>query len=111
MLKTAATAGFVVLTFAVAGIAIAAEDHHKAAKTDAPGFERFKQLNVRSNQDLDKLVERAQSILHGVEAQNLRDNGSLRQHIATALVGVQASLDGMLVDRPRRRIVRNQEVQ
>jgi hypothetical protein len=44
MLKTAATAGFVVLTFAVAGIAIAAEDHHKAAKTDAPGFERFKQL-------------------------------------------------------------------
>jgi hypothetical protein len=44
MLKTAAAAGFAVLTFAVAGIAIAAEDHHKAAKTDAPGFERFKQL-------------------------------------------------------------------
>ena len=74
-------------------------------------FERFKQLNVRSNQDLDQLVERAQSILHGVEPQELRDNNALRQHIATALVGVQASLDGMLVDRPRRRIVRNQEAQ
>jgi hypothetical protein len=74
-------------------------------------FERFKQLNVRSNQDLDQLVERAQNLLNGVEPQELRDNNALRQHIATALVGVQASLDGMLVDRPRRRIVRNTEAQ
>jgi hypothetical protein len=44
MLKTAATAAFIVLTFAVTGIATAAEGHHKAAKADAPGFERFKQL-------------------------------------------------------------------
>src|SRR5580704_9362574 len=44
MLKTATTAGFIVLTFAVTTIATAAEDHHKAAKTDSPGFDRFKQL-------------------------------------------------------------------
>jgi hypothetical protein len=44
MLKTVATAGFVVLTLAVIGNATAGEDHHKAAKTDSPGFERFKQL-------------------------------------------------------------------
>ena len=74
-------------------------------------FERFKQLNVGSNQQLDDLVNRAQQIIHGVQPQELRDNGSLRQHIAASLAGVQASLDGMLVDRPRRKIVRNHEAQ
>ncbi|HXY33002.1 MAG TPA: hypothetical protein VEI07_02180 [Planctomycetaceae bacterium] len=44
MLKTAATAGFAVLTLALAGIATAGEKHHKAAKTDSPAFERFKEL-------------------------------------------------------------------
>jgi hypothetical protein len=44
MFKTAATAGFIVLTIAVTGIATAGEDHHKSSKTDSPGFERFKQL-------------------------------------------------------------------
>jgi len=44
MLKTAATAGFVVLTLAVTTIATAGDNHHKAAKTDSPAFERFKQL-------------------------------------------------------------------
>lgn len=74
-------------------------------------FERFKQLNVGSSEQLDTLVNQAQQIIHGVQPQELRHNASLRQHIATSLAGVQASLDGMLVDRPRRRIVRNQEVQ
>jgi hypothetical protein len=74
-------------------------------------FERFKQLNVESNPQLDELVSQAQRIIQGVQPQQLRDNDFLRQHIATSLAGVQASLDGLLVDRPRRRIVRNQEVQ
>ena len=72
-------------------------------------FERFRQLNVRSNADLDALVERAQGIVSGVEAQALRDNNSLRQHVATQFSQVQSVIDGMLVDRPRRRIIRNQE--
>jgi hypothetical protein len=42
-----------------------------------------------------------------VGAQDLRDNESLRGQLATQLTGVQASLDAMLVDRPRRRIIRN----
>ncbi len=72
-------------------------------------FERFRQLNVESNRQLDELVAQAQHIIKGVQPEELRSNDSLRQHIASALVGVQASLDGMLVDRPRRRIVRNHE--
>jgi hypothetical protein len=74
-------------------------------------FQRFKDLNVGSSEQLDTLVSQAQQVIQGVQPQQLRDNDFLRQHIATSLAGVQASLDGMLVDRPRRRIIRNQEVQ
>lgn len=69
-------------------------------------FEQFKQLNVHSNADLDALVVRAQRVVQGVEAQELRDNNGLRQHVATQLASVQSAIDGMLVDQPRRRIIR-----
>ncbi|WP_339749674.1 hypothetical protein [uncultured Rubinisphaera sp.] len=69
-------------------------------------FERFRNLNVRSNDQLDALVVRAQQIVGGVEPQQLRDSGLLRQQIVTQLAGVQSSLDGLLVDRPRRNIQR-----
>jgi hypothetical protein len=69
-------------------------------------FERFHSLNVRSNEDLDMLVARARSILRGIDPQDLRDNQSLRQQVTTDLVRVQASVDQMLVDRPRRNILR-----
>ena len=69
-------------------------------------FERFKQLNVRSNEDLDTLVEQCQGIVSGVEPQTLRDNQGMRQHVAAELGQVQNVLDGLLVDRPRRNILR-----
>ncbi len=69
-------------------------------------FERFGQLNVRSNEQLDTLVAQAQRIVRGVEPQELRDSANLRQHVATQLAGVQSVLDGLLVDRPRRNILR-----
>ncbi|QDU05446.1 hypothetical protein V6x_51830 [Gimesia chilikensis] len=69
-------------------------------------FERFQQLNVRSNDQLDALVERAQQIVTGVAPQQLRDNGNLRQQVASQLSGVQSSLEGLLLDRPRRNILR-----
>jgi hypothetical protein len=69
-------------------------------------FERFRHLNVRSNAQLDELVERAQRIVQGVQPQELRDNDSLRQRVATQIAAVEASLDQLLVDRPRRNILR-----
>ena len=69
-------------------------------------FTRFQQLNVRSNADLDTLVDQARRILRGVEPQQLRDNTARRQQVASQLAGVQASLDGLMVDRPRRSIIR-----
>ena len=74
-------------------------------------FDRFRQLTVRSNEQLDSLVADAQRIIQGHEPKEVRDNDSLRQSIATQFARVQAQLDGMLIDQPRRRIIRNQEVQ
>ena len=69
-------------------------------------FDRFRQLNVRSNEQLDTLVADAQRIVRSVEPQSLRDDSALRQHVATELSRVQSVLDGLLVDRPRRNILR-----
>ena len=69
-------------------------------------FERFRHLNVRRNQELDALVEQAQQLVRGVTPQALRDNDSLRQHIAAEMSQVQAQLEGMIVERPRRQIIR-----
>jgi len=69
-------------------------------------FDRFQALNIHSNEQLDELVERARRVTHGIEPQQLRENGSLRQKISKQLASVQSSLDGLLVDRPRRNILR-----
>lgn len=69
-------------------------------------FQRFRELNVRSNAQLDDLVEQSQRIVRGVEPQSLRDNDTVRQHVATQLSVVQSTLDGLMVDRPRRNILR-----
>jgi hypothetical protein len=69
-------------------------------------FDRFRHLNVRSSEELDRLVEQSQQIIRGIEPQQLRDNPPLRQQLATQLSSVQSVLDGMLVDRPRRNILR-----
>lgn len=69
-------------------------------------FQRFGELNVRSDEQLDALVADAQRIVQGVQPQELRDNPGLRQHVATELSRVQSVLDGLLVDRPRRNILR-----
>jgi len=69
-------------------------------------FARFRQLNIRSNDQLDQLVADAQRVIRGVEPQNLRDNAGLRQQVATEMSRVQSVLDGLLVDRPRRNILR-----
>jgi hypothetical protein len=69
-------------------------------------FERFRTLNVRSSEQLDELVARAQQVIGGVEPQQLRNSEALRSRVVSQLAGVQSSLDGLLVDRPRRNILR-----
>ncbi len=69
-------------------------------------FERFRSLNVHSNGELDRLVDTASRAIAGVDAQDVRDDQSLRQQLTTQLTAVQSVLDGMMVDQPRRRILR-----
>lgn len=69
-------------------------------------FGRFRHLNVRSSPELEELVGQAQRVVRGVQPQQLRDQTGLRQEIAMQLSGVQSVLDGLLVDRPRRNILR-----
>jgi len=70
-------------------------------------FSRFRQLNVSSNQQLDELVVRCEQVVRGVQPQTLRDNDSLRRNLATQLSSVQSNLDQLMVDRPRRNILRS----
>jgi ElaB/YqjD/DUF883 family membrane-anchored ribosome-binding protein len=69
-------------------------------------FGRFGQLNIRSSPQLDELVESAQQIIRGVSPQDLRETKSLRQKIQNQLSQVRSTLDELLVDRPRRKILR-----
>ena len=69
-------------------------------------FDRFRKLNLRSNEQLDVLIGQCQQVVSGVEPQGLRDNNVLRQLVASELNQVQNVLDDLLVDRPRRNILR-----
>ena len=69
-------------------------------------FQRFRSLNVGSSQQLDELVDQAQRVVSGVDPQALRTNVVLRQEVATQLAAVGSVLDGLMVDRPRRNIMR-----
>jgi hypothetical protein len=69
-------------------------------------FDRFRQLNIRSNPELDTLVEQAQQTIAGIEPQQLRDSVRLRQMVANDFEVIQAAVGEMLVDRPRRNILR-----
>jgi hypothetical protein len=69
-------------------------------------FERFGRLNIRSSEELDQLVDEARAVVSGVRPQALRDSSALRSEVAGALARVSASLDEVMVDRPRRNILR-----
>ncbi len=69
-------------------------------------FERFRQLNIRSNPDLDSLVEQAQQTISGVDPQQLRDSVRLRQMVASDFTRIEQAVGDLLVDRPRRNILR-----
>ena len=69
-------------------------------------FDRFRELNIRSNADLDELVDRCEGLMRGVQPQALRENDGLRRSLSNNLASVQSSLDQLIVDRPRRNIIR-----
>lgn len=69
-------------------------------------FQRFQQLNIRSNESLEAVVQSARSLVAGVKPQQLRESRAVRERIGSGLQRVQSSLDQLMTDRPRRRILR-----
>ena len=69
-------------------------------------FERFRRLNIGSSEELDRMVADVQRIVGNVTPSSLRNSTTLRQHVSGELSRVQASLDGLMVDRPRRNLIR-----
>ncbi len=67
-------------------------------------FERFRQLNIGSSAELDRLVAQAQGAVRNVTPERLRDNNALRNTVHFALSSVQQHLDQMMIDRPKRAI-------
>ncbi|MFM7316207.1 MAG: hypothetical protein ACKO5E_04620, partial [bacterium] len=73
-------------------------------------FDRFRNLNIHSNEQLDELVQHARRVIQGVDPQQLRDQQWLRQHTSSQMSAIQARLDQLMVDRPRRNILRRQPI-
>ncbi len=69
-------------------------------------FERFRRLEIGSSSELQQLVSDAQGLLRGVEPRQLRESHTLRSETAEQLTDVRRQLDVLLVDRPRRNILR-----
>lgn len=69
-------------------------------------FDRFRRLRIGGEDQLEEIVSRAESVLRGVEPQQLRDAPRLRERIVDNLAGVRRALDEQLVDQPRRSVMR-----
>lgn len=94
-------------------LAPGADGHRKVFRDSAVTnfmefFERFQRLNVSSNAQLDELVGRAQSLFRGVTAEKVRSLPEVRQQLHNGVQAVRQQLDQLVIDAPRRRIIRSQ---
>ena len=73
-------------------------------------FERFRSLNLRSNDQLDALVRQARAALGDADAETLRTADEVRSQVAVALAGVSDRIDQLVAEHaesaPRRRVIR-----
>jgi hypothetical protein len=69
-------------------------------------FDKFKALNVTSNDQLESLVSQAQELVTGISAKDLRDSELLRKDIAQGMQVLNSALAPLVVNAPRRRIIR-----
>lgn len=67
-------------------------------------FERFRELNIGSNQELDQLVDEAQQALSGVDAKGLRKDTLRRQTVGESMQEISQRLEALMTDRPARKI-------
>lgn len=64
----------------------------------------FDTLNICNDQALADLVAKAREAVEGVDADDLRKVDATREHVSQRMAEVQKALDGMLVDKPSRKL-------
>jgi len=78
---------------------------HKTTIENLTGFfDRFRQLNLGSNSQLDALVDQATEVVNGINPKELKTDDEAREQIRQAMAGVGAKLETLLVDAPNREI-------
>lgn len=68
-------------------------------------FERFRNLSVSSNSELERLVDKAKATLAGVDVKDIRTSEETRAVLAQQMASLSAEIDQQLVTAPRRRII------
>lgn len=69
-------------------------------------YENFRRMNVRSNPQLETLINQANSLVSGVDPKDLRKDASLRQRLSQQMTELQSAVNTVIVEAPRRRIMR-----
>lgn len=77
-------------------------------------FEHFSHMSIKSNDQLEALVDQAKSLVSGLSPAAIMPTGGsvtaaqevLRNHIAGNIGQIAEQLDGMMVKKPRRRVIR-----
>ena len=67
-------------------------------------FDAFGEMSLRSNQQLDALIEKAKNTVSGISAQDIRDNDGLRNSIQREFSGIQQQLESLMTTTPDREI-------
>jgi len=67
-------------------------------------FTEFHNRNIFQDEELTRLVERAQGVLSGAVGENLGEDTWLRQELAASLSGIREQIDEALITEPKRRI-------
>lgn len=62
----------------------------------------FDARNLTNDDELTKLVAQVRSLVDGVDPEILRKDVTVRESVAKGMAEIQANLDGMMIDKPRR---------
>jgi hypothetical protein len=68
-------------------------------------YENFRRMNVRSNAQLEGLIQQANDLVSGVDVKELRKDKNLRQDLSQQMSQVKTALDNLITNAPRRRII------
>lgn len=68
-------------------------------------YDNFRNMNVRSNAQLEGLIHQANALVSGVEPGDLRKNSELRRSLSQQMTTVKTALDTMITNAPRRRVL------